>query len=153
MSVENFETSVPNTIGIRLLINKMNGKTQNISNGISSPKMVIHRQKPSEETIKKYKEEQSISDTSKKMAKDQIKAISNLTIDKNDKFENVVDKFLSSDEPDYQNSAYSKILLEKQKNDRFDLKEAVTPTEDLSEIMKAFSFYPENEQKAKSGKK
>ena len=43
-------------------------------------------------------------------------------------------------------NAYSKILLEKQKNDSFNLKDAVTPTEDLEEIMKSFSFYPDNEE-------
>ena len=37
-------------------------------------------------------------------------------------------------------------LLEKQKNDSFNLKDAVTPTEDLEEIMKSFSFYPDNEE-------
>lgn len=151
VAVENFDTAMPNTIGIRLLINKMSGK--NVNGIEKQSKSILKRQVPSPESIEKYKAEQNSRENVSKMAKDQIKAISNLTIDKNDKFENVVDKFLSSDEPDYQNSAYSKILLEKQKNDRFDLKEAVTPTEDLSEIMKAFSFYPENEQKAKSGKK
>ena len=149
VAVENFDTTMPNTIGIRLLINKMTGK--NINN--LDKKQVIKRQSASPESIEKYKAEQSSRENTSKMAKDQIRAISDLTIDKNDKFENVVDKFLMSDEDDYQSSAYSKILLEKQKNDKFDLKEAVTPTEDLSEIMKAFSFYPENEKKAKSGKK
>lgn len=154
VAVENFDTAMPNTIGIRLLINKMNGKNQNISNGIeATTKSVLRRKNASAESIAKYKQEQNSRDNMSKMAKDQIKSISDLKIDKNDKFENVVDKFLMSDEEDYQNSAYSKILLEKQKNDKFDLKEAVTPTEDLSEIMKAFSFYPENEQKKKSGSK
>ena len=146
VAVENFDTTVPNTIGIRLLINKMSGK--NINNNLS--KQVIKRQDASKESIEKYVAEQTARENTSKLAKDQIKAISDLKIDKDDKFENVVDKFLMSDENDYENSAYSKILLEKQKNEKFDLKAAVTPTEDLSEIMKAFSFYPENEQKKES---
>lgn len=146
VAVENFDTTEPNTIGIRLLINKMSGK--NINNNLG--KQIIRRQDASKESIEKYAAEQAARENTTKLAKDQIKSISDLKIDKDDKFENVVDKFLMSDENDYENSAYSKILLEKQKNEKFDLKAAVTPTEDLSEIMKAFSFYPENEQKKKS---
>lgn len=154
VAVENFETSIPNTIGIRLLINKMHGKTQNDLNSLTENNAILHRQKPSNETLSKYKAEQNQKESTNKLVKDQIKSISNLTIDKDEKFENVVDKFLMSDEDDYESSAYSKILLEKQKNDKFDLKEAITPTEDLEEIMKSFSFYPENEeQKMKKGNK
>ena len=134
VAVENFDTTEPNTIGIRLLINKMSGK--NINNNLG--KQIIRRQDASKESIEKYAAEQAARENTTKLAKDQIKSISDLKIDKDDKFENVVDKFLMSDENDYENSAYSKILLEKQKNEKFDLKAAVTPTEDLSEIMKAF---------------
>ena len=75
--------------------------------------------------------------------KSQIKPISNL--EPEDSSQNLVDKFLQEDSSD---TIYTKFLSKQQKNDLspnesgFDLKEAVNPTEDLEEIMKAFNFYP-----------
>lgn len=75
--------------------------------------------------------------------KSQIKPISNL--EPEDASQNLVDKFLQEDSSD---TIYTKFLSKQQKNDLspnesgFDLKEAVNPTEDLEEIMKAFNFYP-----------
>ena len=77
---------------------------------------------------------------------DKIKPISSIELSGDETYENLVDKFLKSEDDDFEPNAYSKILLEKQKNDVFDLKAAVTPTEDLDEIMKSFSFYPENDE-------
>lgn len=142
-----------NTIGLKMLLNKMNNvNSSNIP--LPSKKLekgdmkVVRKQKPSDETLAKYQVDLSFEEEEKRLS-GKIKPISN--IEKNDEYENLVDSFLKSDDDDYEN-AYSKILLEKQKNDNFDLKEAVTPTEDLEEIMKSFSFYPDNE-KQKNDKK
>ena len=135
-----------NTMGLKMLLNKMNNvNSSNIP--LPSKKLekgdmkVVRKQKPSDETLAKYQVDLSYEEEEKRLT-GKIKPISNMK--KNDEYENLVDSFLKSDDDDYEN-AYSKILLEKQKNDNFDLKEAVTPTEDLEEIMKSFSFYPDNE--------
>lgn len=71
----------------------------------------------------------------------QIKPIVNLNLKKGDKYENLVDKFLNSDE-DIANLNFPKTVLKAVGNDeKFDLSEAINPTEDLDEIMKAFDFY------------
>ena len=151
VAVQNSEAIATNTLGLRMLINKMSNANRPIlPNMVSKPEPattpVIRNQKPSEETLAKYKEE--TQEDSKHAMKDQIKPITNMQLNGADDYENLVDKFLTSDDDDYQNNAYSKLLLEKQKNEEFSLKDAVTPTEDLDEIMRSFSFYPENEKKA-----
>lgn len=69
-----------------------------------------------------------------------IKPISNVELKENERFENVVDKFLS--EGDGETNAFSKqIFGGEELNNGFDLKEAVNPTDSLEEIMKDFDFY------------
>ena len=137
-----------NTIGLKMLLSKMNNVNSSNIPLPSSKKLekgdvkVVRKQKPSEETLAKYQVDLSYAEEEKRLS-DKIKPITNMT--RNDEYENLVDSFLKSDDADYEN-AYSKILLEKQKNDSFNLKDAVTPTEDLEEIMKSFSFYPYNEE-------
>ncbi len=137
-----------NTIGLRMLINKMSSDSRTVlpndSKLIRGDMQIVRNQKPSEETLAKYKVDLSFEDEEKRLSKGQIKPIVDMP-ESDEVYENLVDKFLSSDDDNYSN-AYSKILLEKQKNDGFSLREAVTPTEDLSEIMKSFSFYPENDK-------
>lgn len=135
-----------NTMGLKMLLNKMNNvNSTNIplpSKKLGKGNMkVVRKQKPSDETLAKYQVDLSFEEEEKRLS-GKIKPISNM--EKNDEYENLVDSFLRSDDEDYEN-AYSKILLEKQKNDSFNLKDAVTPTENLEEIMKSFSFYPDNE--------
>ena len=74
-----------------------------------------------------------------------IKPIANTKISKDENYENLVDKFLSDDDKDFENNAYSKVFLAKEKNQGFDLKEAVNPTENLEDIMKSFSFYDDKD--------
>ena len=141
-----------NTIGLRMLINKMSNVNRPIiqaeTDVIRADTPIVRNEKPTDETLAKHQLETMLDGEQKRLAKDKIKPISDIKLDRNEDFENLVDKFLTSDDEDYSN-AYSKILLEKQKNEGFDLKEAVTPTEDLDEIMKAFSFYPENDNNEK----
>lgn len=140
--------ATPNTLGLRMLINKMSNinrpiiqTTQTFKERAEEP--IVRNQKPSEETLSKYKADITFEEEEKRLAKTQIKPIIDMP-DEHDGFENLVDKFLKSDDEDY-SSAYAKVLLEKKKNDGFDLKEAVTPTESLEDIMKSFSFYPNND--------
>src|SRR5574344_571181 len=145
-----------NSLGLRMLINKMNK-----ANGSPLPTSnfplekgsvpIMRNDSPSEDLANEYQVNATINEEAERLAKDQIRPITNMQMGSDEKYENLVDKFLSSDDKGCESSAYSKILLEKKKNDQFNLKEAVTPTEDLDEIMKSFSFYPENEQQ-NSGK-
>ena len=61
-------------------------------------------------------------------------------IKKTDKFENLVDKFLIT-KPEEIEPRSMKI-----QSSGFDLKEAINPKDDLSEIMKAFDFYNDDNQ-------
>ena len=68
----------------------------------------------------------------------QIKPVCEMELNEGDKYDSLVDKFLSTrpDEP----------RVNTIQSSGFDLKEAVSPTQDLSEIMKAFDFYnPDDE--------
>lgn len=67
-----------------------------------------------------------------------IKPVTEMHLDKDDKYDNLVDKFLASKPIDEQPKAMPIV------SSGFDLKEAVTPKEDLSEIMKAFDFFNED---------
>ncbi len=137
-----------NTIGLRMLINKMSNVNRPIIPGTvqKSETPIIRNTKPSEETLAKHQVEVMASEESQRLMKDKIKPIANIELGSDESYENLVDKFLKSDDETFEPNAYSKILLEKQKNDGFDLREAVTPTENLDEIMKSFSFYPENDE-------
>ena len=67
----------------------------------------------------------------------QIKPVCEMELQEDDKYDNLVDKFLSTrpEEP----------RVNTIQSSGFDLKEAVSPTQDLSEIMKAFDFYNPDE--------
>ena len=74
-----------------------------------------------------------------------IKPIYNSRIEKGEKYETLVDKFLT--ESADTDSVYASTLTSKTNpilskgSNGFDLKEAVNPKEDLEEIMKAFDFF------------
>ncbi len=74
-----------------------------------------------------------------------IKPISDIKLNKDEEFENIVDKFLSSE--DDVPSNFKKVLNVPdytQGDGKFDLNEAINPKEDLKEIMKSFDFFDEN---------
>ena len=64
-----------------------------------------------------------------------IKPVTEMELKEGDGFDSLVDKFLST-KPVEEQPKSIKIT-----SSGFDLREAVTPTEDLSEIMKAFDFF------------
>lgn len=69
----------------------------------------------------------------------QIKPVTNMQLDDNDDYDNLVDKFLNT-APDDENKEPIKF-----QSSGFDLAEAINPTQDLSEIMKAFDFYTDDD--------
>ncbi len=67
-----------------------------------------------------------------------IKPVTEMKLEEGDKYDNLVDKFLDSKPPEETRSI-------KIQSSGFDLKEAINPKDDLSEIMKAFDFYSGDE--------
>ena len=63
-----------------------------------------------------------------------------MELEDNDDYDNLVDKFLNSQPPEEQPKSL------KIQSSGFDLKEAINPKQDLSEIMKAFDFYSTDEE-------
>lgn len=70
----------------------------------------------------------------------QIKPVTQMELNENDGYDNLVDKFLNSQPPEKQPKSL------KIQSSGFDLKEAINPKDDLSEIMKAFDFYSDDEE-------
>lgn len=68
-----------------------------------------------------------------------IKPVTQMQLEEDDEYDNLVDKFLDTKPPEEQPRSM------KIQSNGFDLKEAVNPKDDLSEIMKAFDFYGEDE--------
>ena len=79
-----------------------------------------------------------------------IKPITDLTLEKNENYETLADKFL---EEEAQNPQYTNFMSKKLTTDDFpypnesgfNLKEAVNPKDDLDEIMKSFDFFTERD--------
>jgi len=69
-----------------------------------------------------------------------------LTVEKD---ENIVDKFLNSNDVKLKDDAFTKNIMPKNyiipNESGFDLEEALNPKEDLEEIMKAFDFFTSND--------
>lgn len=62
-----------------------------------------------------------------------IKPVTDMTLDEEDEYSNLVDKFLGTKPAEEKPRSIQ--------SSGFDLKEAINPTDDLAEIMKAFDFY------------
>lgn len=88
------------------------------------------KEKKNQDFVKEIKIERVRSEGS-----NQIRPVCDLELNENDKYDNLVDKFL-----DTQPTEKDTPKIEIQSNG-FDLKEAINPKDDLSEIMKAFDFY------------
>ena len=71
----------------------------------------------------------------------QIKPVTDMELSEDDKYDNLVDKFLNT-APDEKNTPKIEI-----QSTSFDLKEAVNPKDDLNEIMKAFDFFSSESNK------
>lgn len=69
-----------------------------------------------------------------------LKPVTEMKLNAGEEYENLVDKFLASRPSEEQPKSMPIV------SNGFDLKEAVTPKDDLSEIMKAFDFYGGNDE-------
>ncbi len=130
-------TKTPTTDPIRHLLNKLMGTKLEGTTTKHSPVVKTIQRKNVSSSQK--------TDLEKLDEKTKIKPISSLTLEQGEGYENLVDKFLNSDDkvPD----TFAKILSvpDYTKNQgAFDLNEAINPKEDLEEIMKSFDFYNEN---------
>lgn len=150
---EKVKDNVQSNVGLRSLIAKMGGNT---FIPVERPTITIKRNdtvknsKTEKEPVKKMtktqKVENDFEESEKTNFKSKIKPISNMKIDENSKFDDLVDKFLNEGDGVENNNAYSKALMrKKEKENGFDLKEALNPTEDLAEIMKGFDFFDEDD--------
>lgn len=129
-------TKTPTTDPIRHLLNKLMGTKLDGASKKSSQVKTIQRKTPTNSQK---------TDLEKLEEKTKIKPISNMTLEKDEGYENLVDKFLNSDDkvPD----TFAKILSVpdySKTQGAFDLNEAINPKEDLEEIMKSFDFYGGN---------
>ena len=141
-NVEILQSNVA-TDPIRALLNKLTG-----SKAKDNDKFIL-------ETKQKIKLERktkvSLSDKTELTKLEEkapyIKPIADVKLEKDEKYENLVDKFLNSDEEN--NSAYAKSLTVSKPTKSayepnetgFDLNECINPTDDLTEIMKSFDFF------------
>ena len=147
--------------GIQSLLDKMNAtsgkKAQPSSREIKTvniPRNVVVNPKSIEDV--KIKND-FILEQRRVNEKSNIKPITNLTLTKEDEYDNLVDKYLkvnNIESEEFANNAYAKQLTKKKQKPGaypepnetgFDLKQALNPTEELSEIMKAFDFFDEGE--------
>ncbi len=121
--------------------------------------------KPSETSIKKVQTQNSFINEGRRPNSasfaTKIKPITNLTLTGEDKYESLVDKYLNTNNVEsetFANSAYSKLITNKEAKKRrsslyptpnesgFDLKAAINPQEELTEIMKAFDFFNDDDE-------
>ncbi len=113
--------------------------------------------KPSEESILEVKLNNEYINETKRIKGSHLKPIAKVNLEENDGYETAVDKYMDEDDKQFEKSAYSKTLLKNANAKKkvkmsasgypipsdvnesgFDLKEALSPTEDLSDIMKSF---------------
>ncbi|MDD4210766.1 MAG: DivIVA domain-containing protein [Clostridia bacterium] len=167
--------------GIQSLLNKMSSSKVGNSNMrptnyISKPnnfeikvpnpiKQIKRAERPSLASAEKTKVKNDFLLEEKRLGdvKSIIKPITNITLTKEDDYDNLVDKYLSVnniESESFANNAYGKQLTKKRKRNAagypepnetgFDLKEALNPTEDLGEIMKAFNFFEDDDNDGKN---
>ncbi len=85
--------------------------------------------------MQKYKKVAPVKEVHlQRSGKNLIKPVTEMQLDEEDRYDNLVDKFLGT-RPE-ENERTMKI-----QSSGFDLKEAISPTQSLEEIMKAFDFY------------
>lgn len=122
---------------IRVLLSRMNEHLKNTPSIKEQKTATIERKKLPNDLINKQSELERIEEKAP-----MIKPIYEKKIRESARYENLVDEFLR-DEPVEDN--YAKTLIKEAYPDvndsGFDLKEAINPKEDLTEIMKAFDFY------------
>ena len=111
-------------------------------------KMANYGKEQDDIKVVKVKRRRNIKDGKKDIyfeEKSNIKPIADVELAQNENYDSPLEKFLQEESQEH---SYDKFLSKNPNNSLepnesgFDLKEAVNPTEDLEEIMKAFNFYP-----------
>lgn len=129
---------------MRVLLSKMNSSLDKQINTKKQVKTVTHKRNQIGKDMQTKQSELNKMEEKSTM----IKPIYNSRIEQGEKFETLVDKFLT--ESADTDSAYATTLTTKTNpilskgSNGFDLKEAVNPKEDLEEIMKSFDFFNGN---------
>ena len=129
---------------MRILLNKMNSSLDKQIDTKKDVKTVTHKRKQIGKDMQTKQSELNKMEEKSTM----IKPIYNSRIEQGEKYETLVDKFLT--ESADTDSVYASTLTTKTNpilskgSNGFDLKEAVNPKEDLEEIMKSFDFFNGN---------
>lgn len=126
---------------MRALLGKMNSY---LDKQVSNKKAVKTKTRPRKQLSQDMRQKQSkLNGLEEKST--MIKPIFEARIEKGEKYESLLDKFLTQDSsPDsaYANKLTSKITTLPEANESgFDLKEAVNPKDSLETIMKSFDFF------------
>ena len=168
--MQEFDSSIKTTIKTSFVANPDEDKTYvkkllTKMNAVSSRPSILNQTsiKQAEEQKEQQRNEvkpKEVSELNEEYNHQSIlKPVSNLELEKDDKYENIVDKFLDSNDETEIKSAYARKIapilnqrIEEKIEDYinsnqegFDLSEAIRPKETLEEIMKAFDFYPDND--------
>ncbi len=118
----------------KILRQNKENKSQIVKNSVSendSMRILLNKM----QQYKKEKPETNVKEVYiERQSKNLIKPVTDMQLNDDENYDNLVDKFLST-KPE-ENERTMKI-----QSSGFDLKEAVSPTMSLSEIMKAFDFY------------
>ena len=139
---------------VKTLLNRMSGYVSSrVPTGIQPTPQPLEKLKVQEPSdIKRFNENQKPT---------MLKPVSNITLNKNDGYDNLVDKFLNDNNGEELSTAYAKKIapilnqkieekienyMKNKTDEGFDLSEAVCPKETLEDIMKAFDFYPDNDE-------
>lgn len=116
-------------------------KSESVAREKETDPMRILLNKMQEKKIQENPREVRIERNVDRERPSQIKPVTDMKLEKDDKYDTLVEKFLNSKPPEEQPKSM------KIQSSGFDLKEAINPKEDLSEIMKAFDFYSSDDLK------
>ena len=123
-----------------ILGNTENSKEEFVGAGTESDSMRILLSKMQGKRLQEAPKEIKIERNPYINKTSQIKPVTEMKLDEDDDYETLADKFLDSKPPEEQPKSL------KIQSSGFDLKEAINPKDDLSEIMKAFDFYNGEEE-------
>ena len=112
-----------------------NQKREIINTGIGNDPMRVLLSKMQGKRVQENPREVRIERVAERDRVTNIKPVTQMKLEEDDEYDNLVDKFLDTKPPEEQPRSM------KIQSNGFDLKEAVNPKDDLSEIMKAFDFY------------
>ena len=136
--------SNPATDPIRVLLNKLtSSKTKDYSKFLPEPKKKVNIERKVKVSAQDKTELAKLEEKAPN-----IRPIANVKLNEDEKYENLVDKFLDSDDVGGVN-AYAKTITVSRPTKSayepnetgFDLNECINPTDDLTEIMKSFDFF------------